>query len=134
MGAVGGDRSKPNSRVGVALTRRGTEVSKKGGLPMANTMLRSTVTGRSAEKRQTAGFHGLMAVLLVSLLVPGVATAGKPDIDPSWMDGTIVYMIGPHLVANPNPSLYAKSEELYLLVYPINPTGSTTLGALTLPS
>ena len=28
----------------------------------------------------------------------------------------------------------AQSEELYLLVYPLNPTGSTTLGQLTLPS
>jgi len=43
-------------------------------------------------------------------------------------------MIGPHLITNPNPNLYAQSEELYLLVYPINPTGSTTLGTLTLPS
>ncbi len=70
----------------------------------------------------------------VSLLAPGVAAAGKPDIDPSWADGRIVYMIGPHLITNPNPSLYAQSEELYLLVFPINPTGSTTLGPQTLPS
>ena len=43
-------------------------------------------------------------------------------------------MIGPHLITNPNPSLYAQSEELYLLVYPINPTGSKTLGTQVLPS
>ena len=79
-------------------------------------------------------FHRVIASLLVLLLVPGFASAGKPDIDPSYVDGKIVYMIGPHLITNPNPSLYAQSEELYLLVSPINPTGSTTLGALTLPS
>jgi hypothetical protein len=90
--------------------------------------------GRSSEKRRTASSVGLMAVLLVSLLIPGVAAAGKPDIDPSWADGKIVYMIGPHLITNPNPNLYAQSEELYLLVFPINPTGSTTLGPQTLPS
>jgi len=79
-------------------------------------------------------FHRVIASLLVLLVVPGFAFAGKPEIDPSWVDGQIVYMIGPHLITNPNPNLYAQSEELYLLVYPINPTGSTTLGALTLPS
>lgn len=79
--------------------------------------------------------RGLVAALLVSCLVPGgVATAGKPDIDPSWVDGKIVYMIGPHVIPNPNPNLYAQSEELYLLVFPLNPTGSTTLGHLKLPS
>jgi hypothetical protein len=87
----------------------------------------------SSGKRRTMSFVTLMA-LLVSLLSPGSAVAGKPDIDPSYVDGRIVYMIGPHLITNPNPNLYAKSEELYLLVYPINPTGSTTLGTLTLPS
>lgn len=79
-------------------------------------------------------FHRVIASLLVLLLVPGLTFAGKPDIDPSYVDGKIVYMIGPHLITNPNPNLYAQAEELYLLVYPINPTGSTTLGTLTLPS
>jgi hypothetical protein len=86
------------------------------------------------ERRSPMTSHRVIASLLVLLLVPGFAFAGKPDIDPSWVDGQIVYMIGPHLITNPNPNLYAQSEELYLLVYPINPTGSTTLGALTLPS
>jgi hypothetical protein len=95
---------------------------------MTTTMLRNSAPGWTVSR------VAVMAVLLVSLLVPGVATAGKPDIDPSWADGQIVYMIGPHLITNPNPDLYAHSEELYLLVFPINPTGSTTLGELTLPS
>lgn len=92
-------------------------------------------SAESPEERWTVIRRSLMAALLVSCLVPGgVATAGKPDIDPSWVDGKIVYMIGPHIITNPNPHLYAQSEELYLLVYPLNPTGSTTLGELTLPS
>jgi hypothetical protein len=86
------------------------------------------------ERRSPMKSHRVIASLLVLLLVPGFAFAGKPEIDPSWVDGQIVYMIGPHLITNPNPNLYAHAEELYLLVYPINPTGSTTLGALTLPS
>jgi len=103
---------------------------------MPTNMLGNSVTGlrRSREKRRTVGSISLMAALLVSLSIPGVAAADKPDIDPSYADGKIVYMIGPHLITNPNPNLYAQSEELYLLVYPINPTGSTTLGTLTLPS
>ena len=32
-------------------------------------------------------FHRVIALLLVSLLVPGFAAAGKPDIDPSYVDG-----------------------------------------------
>ncbi|HTL15907.1 MAG TPA: hypothetical protein VL793_01650 [Patescibacteria group bacterium] len=77
-----------------------------------------------------------VAALAGLVLVPGGkgAAAGKPEIDPSYVNGKLYYMIGPRLITNPNPNLYAKSEELYLLVYPINPTGSKTLGALTLPS
>lgn len=89
------------------------------------------IDSRSLRKRigaLTAAF-GLLA--LVSTSAP---QAGKPAIDPSWVDGQIYYMIGPHILTAPNPNLYAQSEELYLLVYPLNPSGSTTLGALTLPS
>jgi hypothetical protein len=80
---------------------------------------------------------GLTAVVLVSFLVPwGVATAGKPELDPSYVDGKIYYMIGPKTIVNAivtHPQLYAQSEELYLLVYPINPSGTDT-DAKTLPS
>lgn len=73
------------------------------------------------------------AACLVGIGV-GPALAGKPDLDPSYVDGQTVYMIGPHLVTNPSPGLLSAAEELYLTVYPINPTGRTDLGALTLPS
>jgi hypothetical protein len=89
----------------------------------------------SLQRRPALRFIGLgLAALIVCFLSPGLASAAKPDIDPSYVDGKIVYMIGPHLITNPNPSLYAQSEELYLLVYPINPTGSKTLGTQVLPS
>ena len=75
-----------------------------------------------------------IAVVLVSILVPGgTATAGKPIIDISYAEGKTVYMIGPHVIANPNPNLYVQSEELYLVAYPINPSGTDT-DAKTLPS
>ena len=76
------------------------------------------------------------ALLFTFMLVAGAATAGKPDLDPSYADGKVYYMIGPKMIVNAintNPKLYAQAEELYLLVYPINPSGSDT-DAKTLPS
>jgi hypothetical protein len=49
------------------------------------------------------------------------AATGKPDIDPTYANGTTVYMIGPHLIQNARatmPNAYAHAEELYLLSYP----------------
>ena len=60
--------------------------------------------------------------------------ADKPEIDPSYVDGKTYYMIGPHLITGANPNLLAQAQELYLLAYPLNPNGLTTLGQLTLPS
>lgn len=92
----------------------------------------------SSEGRRTWIRGGLMATVLVSLFVSwGVANAGKPDVDPSYAEGNTYFMIGPHTIVNAittQPQLYAQSDEVYLLVYPINPTGSKTLGELTLPS
>ena len=78
----------------------------------------------------------LLAAALVFLVVPSAANAGKPELDPSYVDGKIYYMIGPKIVVNAivtHPQLYAQSEELYLLVYPINPSGTDT-DTKTLPS
>ena len=66
---------------------------------------------------------GALAFGVAVLAGGSVATAAKPEIDPSYAAGQIYYMIGPHIISNAkatNPNLYAKSEELYLLVYPIN--------------
>jgi len=71
---------------------------------------------------------------MMYLASSGPAAADKPVIDPSYANGQTVYMIGPHLITDPNPKLLEHAEELYLLVYPVNPTGSTTLGEITLPS
>jgi hypothetical protein len=73
------------------------------------------------------------ALLLLCLLPWGTATADKPPIDPSYADGKTYYMIGPHVITNPNPQLYAQAEELYLIAYPINPSGTDT-DPKTLPS
>jgi hypothetical protein len=71
-----------------------------------------------------------MATFLVVCLAPWrAANADKPAIDPSYVNGKTVYMIGPHMIVNAiatQPNLYAKSQELYLLVYPINPSGTAT--------
>jgi hypothetical protein len=84
--------------------------------------------------RKLTAIGALMPALAFSLfLSSGTATAGKPVIDPSYVDGKIYYMIGPHAITNPNPQLYAQAEELYLIAYPINPSGTDT-DPKTLPS
>ena len=62
-------------------------------------------------------------------MLGGVANAAKPAIDPSYADGQLVYMIGPRMIVNAistQPNLYAQSQELDLLEYPINPSGTDT--------
>src|SRR6476646_11854905 len=52
---------------------------------------------------------------------PNAAAMGKPEIDPTYANGTVVYMIGPHLIPNARatmPNAYAHAEELYLVTYP----------------
>ncbi len=91
--------------------------------------------GQAERKPQSGCFRhlaGMLAVLIV--FAAQAALADKPEIDVSYADGGVYYMIGPHMITNPSPNLVVQSEELYLLVYPLNPTGATNLGALTLPS
>jgi len=69
---------------------------------------------------------GLMLSFML-LALPGVAVAAKPIIDTSYANDKIVYMIGPHLITNPNPNQFAQAEELYIVAYPINPSGNDTV-------
>jgi hypothetical protein len=65
------------------------------------------------------------------------ASAGKPEIDPTYANGTTVYMIGPHMVVGARetmPNAYAHAEELYLLVYPQENVPGPGAGPITLPS
>jgi hypothetical protein len=62
---------------------------------------------------------------------------GKPDVDPTYANGETVYMLGPHMIVNARetqPNLYAKAEELYLLVYPQEVVPSFGALPITLPS
>jgi len=68
---------------------------------------------------------------------PNAAAARKPDIDPTYANGTTVYMIGPHLIPNARatmPNLYARAEELYLVSFPQTSIPSPGAGPITLPS
>jgi hypothetical protein len=69
---------------------------------------------------------------------PGSATTAiKPEIDPTYANGTTVYMIGPHIIENARttmPNAYEHAEELYLLVYPQASTPQPGAGPVTLPS
>jgi len=65
------------------------------------------------------------------------ATAAKPEIDPTYANGTVVYMIGPHIIQNARetmPNAYAHAEELYLLTYPQQTEPAPGAGPITLPS
>lgn len=65
------------------------------------------------------------------------AAGGKPEIDPTYANGTTVYMIGPHMVVGAResmPNAYAHAEELYLVVYPQAETPGPGAGPITLPS
>jgi hypothetical protein len=76
----------------------------------------------------------LMFVLVISYLgSAGIASAAKPSIDPTYVDGQTYYMIGPHMITNPNPNLLAHAQELYLVVYPIG-DGTLGQGERVLPS
>ncbi len=63
-------------------------------------------------------------------------SAAHQEIDPSYANGVTVYMIGPHMITNPNPNLLAQAEPLYILAYPVNsnPVCTTNCAPTTLPS
>jgi hypothetical protein len=66
-----------------------------------------------------------------------VSPMGKPEIDPTYANGTTVYMIGPHLIVNAKetmPNAYEHAEELYLVVYPQQSIPQPGAGPITLPS
>jgi len=99
----------------------------------------ATASSTTSLPKRAAIVYGCGAFLTVlfSLLVPASAIADKPAIDPSWADGKIVYMIGPHIIPGANvsqPNLYANAQELYLLVYPINNAAGDATDQKTLPS
>jgi hypothetical protein len=76
-----------------------------------------------------------MTVLIGAMVLrAGAAHASKPEIDPTYANGQTVYMIGPHMITNPNPNLLAHAEDLYLLVFPTNNSCTSNCAPLTLPS
>lgn len=90
-------------------------------------------------KNRALNWFGRLVVIAVPLLFlcSGVRAGGKPEIDPSWANGQLVYMIGPHLIVGANANLHDSAEELYLIVYPTDhadPTSPKFGTPLTLPS
>lgn len=77
------------------------------------------------------------AVLPMSGSSAAVTAAGKPEIDPTYANGTTVYMIGPHVIPNARatmPNAYAHAEELYIIAYPQASLPEPGAGPITLPS
>ena len=72
----------------------------------------------SAGKRLAGRAASMLALMVFFLASAGVAHAAKPDIDAVYADGQTYYMIGPHMITDPNPNLFAQSQELYIVAYP----------------
>lgn len=73
----------------------------------------------------------LLFGLFAPLIAVGVATTpvlAGPATEPMYANGTTVYMAAPPTLATGGPNV---PDDLYLAVYPINPTGSKTLGPLS---
>jgi|GEM_PF-674064 hypothetical protein len=65
------------------------------------------------------------------------AATGKPEIDPTYANGTTVYMIGPHMIVGARetmPNLYAHAQELYIVAYPQATLPVPGVQPITLPS
>jgi hypothetical protein len=78
-----------------------------------------------------------LALAGAAFVFAGAASAGKPEIDPTYANGKTVNMIGAHLIVDAKdkqPNLYAHSEELYLVVYPQLTVPAPGAGPITLPS
>lgn len=77
----------------------------------------------------TKALHRLLMVSVAVVAIMGVvafvlsgymarpASAATQEIDPSYANDTTVYMIGPHLITNPDPSLFATAVPLYIAAY-----------------
>ncbi len=89
----------------------------------------SSAPVQPGQQDATVAFGGMSAA--------AAAATGKPEIDPTYANGTTVYMIGPHLIPNARatmPNAYAHAEELYLVTYPQASVPAPGAGAITLPS
>lgn len=71
---------------------------------------------------------GVVAPLIAVAVGAMPVAAAKPGVEPMYSNGTTVYMAAPPTIASPAAHV---PDDLYLAVYPINPTGSMTLGPLT---
>ena len=75
------------------------------------------ILGATLKRAATSGV-GLLVIAVILLAAVGTAFAAKPEIDPSYADGRTYYMIGPKMITDPNPQLFAQSQELYIVAYP----------------
>jgi hypothetical protein len=76
----------------------------------------------------------LMGLALTQSVAPRAVRASGQELDPSYANGKLVYMIGPHTITNPNPNLLAQARELYILAFPEDTSCAPNCGPVTLPS
>jgi len=90
----------------------------------------AVLLGRVFDRRSLAARLSAMLMLAVALITAsGNAKAAKPEIDEVYAQGNTYYMIGPHTITNPNPHLFAQSEELYIVAYPWDGTTAPVLAS-----
>jgi len=71
---------------------------------------------------------GVVAPLIAVAVGAVPVMAAKPGVEPMYSNGTIVYMAAPPSAGMPAAHV---PDDLYLVVYPINPDGLTNLGPQT---
>src|SRR5262245_56315490 len=105
-------------------------------MTLLGTVLRRVLLAGMTAGLVLGGLVGLGWLTSRSANTPSAHAAGHQEIDPSYANDTVVYMIGPHMITNPNPHLLAQAEPLYILAYPLNfnPTCTSTCAPQTLPS
>jgi len=94
------------------------KLNTAAGQPQRGFFSMARTFGPSLAGRLAARLAVALATAACLVGTTNVAYAGKPDIDPSYADGKTYYMIGPHMITDPNPNMFEQSQELYIVAYP----------------
>ena len=70
---------------------------------------------------------------VAATIVVGTASAGKPDTEKAYADGTTVTIAAVHFITSPSPAHLASANYLYLVTYPVD-TAATGGAPVTLAS
>jgi hypothetical protein len=66
----------------------------------------------------------IIAAILVTTIVVGTASAGKPDTETAYAEGQTVTIAAIHFITNASPAELAAADYLYLVTYPVDATAT----------